>query len=268
LAVVDLLAFSKKGEEVSIRRAMAWTLIWSAIGVAFAGLVWAMGSAGAAGEYLAGYLIERSLSIDNVFVFALVFAAFSIPIADQDRPLLIGIIGALALRAIFIVLGAAALETFHWAVYVFGALLVIVAIRMATSGQGEVHPEHNPLVRLAGNNPKVAVLVAIMTADLVFAIDSIPAIFAITTDTFIVFAANAFSLLGMRPLYFLLAGAMDRFPYLKYGLAAVLAFVGAKMLATDIVHLPVWLSLVVIVLLLGLSIGVSLLRSPGRPQRV
>ncbi len=267
MAVVDFFAFARKDESVSLRKALVWTAAWTVIGVAFAAALVPWGGATAATEYLAGYLIERSLSIDNVFVFALVFAYFGLARADQDRPLLLGILGALGLRAVFIVVGAAALDTFHVTIYVFGALLLYAAWHMIRSGETEVHPERNPLVRLVGGNPKAAVLAALMTADLVFAIDSIPAIFAITTDTFIVFAANAFSLLGMRPLYFVLEGAMDRFPYLRYGLAAVLAFVGAKMLASDVVHMPVWLSLVAIIVILGVSVAPTIVRRRTRRER-
>jgi tellurite resistance protein TerC len=260
LAGIDLFAFARKKERVSARKAAVWTVVWTGIGAGFALLVLVMSNGERAGEYIAGYLIERSLSLDNVFVFALLFTAMGVPREDQDRPLLIGILGALGLRAIFIVLGAAALDAFHWTVYVFGGLLVVVAIQMIRGGKHhQIDPQRNPLVRMLRGNKTAAVLVAIMTADVIFAVDSIPAIFAVTRDTFIVFAANAFSLLGMRPLYFLLGSAMDRFPYLTYGLAAVLAFVGLKMLLTDVVHIPVYLSLVVIVLLLTTALLPSLL---------
>jgi tellurite resistance protein TerC len=270
MGAADFFLLSRRGETVSLRRAGVWTAVWTVIGLGFTPIVWVGGGGAPAAEYFAGYLIERSLSIDNLFVFALIFGYFSIPAYRQDRLLMWGIAGALVLRAMFIVAGAAALHTFHWTIYVFGALLIYAAIHMARQDEVSVHPERNPLVRMAGGNPAAAALAAIMTADVVFAVDSIPAIFAITTDTFIVFAANAFSLLGMRPLYFLLADALGRFGYLKYGLAAVLGFVGVKMLLSELVDIPIWLSLVIILVLLGTSVGASMheaRRSGRRPAK-
>jgi tellurite resistance protein TerC len=221
-------------------------------------------------EYLSGYLIERSLSIDNIFVFALIFSAFAVPEREQGRLLSVGILMALVMRAVFIAAGAALLDAFHFTIYLFGLLLVATGIKLARHTGAQVHPERNVVLRLIRRvwpaaSVTVAVVAVLATTDLIFAIDSIPAIFAITDDAFIVFAANAFALLGLRSLYFLLAGMMDRFAYLTHGLAIVLVWVGAKMLLTDVWKIPIWLSLLVIVGVLGASIGLSFLRTRGRP---
>ena len=281
MLALDLAVFHRDAHEVSMREAALTSSVWVALGLGFAvvvGLVW---GGTAAGEYLAGYLIEKSLSVDNIFVFALLLSYFAVPAAYQHRVLFWGVIGALVLRAAFIVAGAALLETFHWTIYVFGAFLVLTGVKMARHRGGEVHPERNPVLkalrrivpmtseyrgqrffvkdgvrRLA--TPMLAVLVAVETTDVLFAVDSIPAIFAVTEEPFLVFTSNAFAILGLRALYFLLAGMMSRFVYLKIGLAAVLVFVGTKMLLADVFHMPVWLSLGVIATVLGVSVAASL----------
>jgi tellurite resistance protein TerC len=285
LLAVDLLAFGRRGEEIPFRRAVVWSIGWTVLGVAFGGLLWAWEGQEVAGEYLAGFLIEKSLSVDNLFVFALVFAYFAVPAAHQRRVIFWGIVGAIVLRAVFIAAGAALLDAFHLTIYVFGAFLVLTGIRMARHASVEIHPERNPALRLLGRvlplttryhgdrltaleggrrvaTPLFAALVLVAAFDVVFAVDSIPAIFAVTRETFVVYAANAFSLLGLSALYFVLAGMLGRFRYLNVGLAAVLVFVGAKMLLADLWHIPVALSLGVIVLVLGAAVGASLLR-PG-----
>jgi tellurite resistance protein TerC len=285
LLAVDLLAFGRRGEEVPFRRAVIWSIGWTVLGVAFGGIVWAWAGQEVAGEYLAGFLIEKALSVDNLFVFALVFAYFAVPAAHQRRVIFWGIVGAIVLRAIFIAAGAALLDAFHFTVYVFGAFLVLTGIRMARHANVEIHPERNPALRLLGRllplttrfhgdrltaleggrrvaTPLFAALVLVAAFDVVFAVDSIPAIFAVTRETFVVYAANAFSLLGLAALYFVLAGMLGRFRYLNVGLAAVLVFVGAKMLLADVWHIPVALSLGVIVIVLAAAVGASLLR-PG-----
>ncbi len=284
---VDLLAFGRRARPVPIRRAAAWSVGWTLLGLSFAGVLWAWQGRAPAGEYLAGFVIEKSLSIDNLFVFAVVFATFAVPPAFQRRALYWGIAGAIVLRAVFIVFGATLLDAFHFTIYIFGAVLVLTGIRLARHRDVEIHPERNPALRLLRRviplspdfdgdrlltrvdgrrvaTPMVATLVMIATFDLVFAVDSIPAIFAVTRETFLVFAANAFSLLGLAALYFVLAGMVDRFRYLNVGLAAVLVFVGLKMVLADVVEVPILLSLGFIVVALGASIAVSLARPARR----
>jgi tellurite resistance protein TerC len=254
LLALDLLVFHRDAHAVTTGEAAAWSAVWITLGLAFAGLLWVTLGGVAAGEYLGGYLIEKSLSVDNIFVFALLFSYFRVPPAYQHRVLFWGVLGALLLRAVFIGAGAALIDNFHWTVYVFGAFLVVTGVKMARHGDAEVHPDRNPFLRLvrrvipmtpdyrgqgffvrrAGRRlatPLLAVLVVVETTDVLFAVDSIPAIFAVTTDPFLVFTSNAFAILGLRSLYFLLAGMVERFVHLKLGLAAVLVFVGAKMLA-------------------------------------
>lgn len=285
----DLFVLHKDAHEVSFKEAGIWSGVWIALGLAFGGLVWVWQGSQLAGEYYAGYLIEKSLSIDNVFVFALVFTYFAVPKMYQHRVLFWGVLGALVFRAIFIAAGAALLNEFHWMIYVFGAFLVITGIKMWRSRDSHMDPGKNPvlrtlrkvipitddyagqrmLLRRAGKlvaTPLLAVLVVIETTDIIFAVDSIPAIFAITDEPFIVFTSNAFAILGLRALYFLLAGMMDRFTYLKVGLAAVLVFVGAKMLLTDVWKAPIWASLAVIALLIGGSVVLSLRKTQERRE--
>jgi tellurite resistance protein TerC len=283
--VVDL-AFGHRGDQpVSVREAAIWSGVWAGVGLLFALVIAVVGDGEAAGGYLAGFLIEKSLSVDNIFVFAMIFGYFAVPAAAQHRALLYGVLGALVLRGVFIAAGASLLDAFHWTVWVLGALLVGTGIRMAVHSGGEVHPDRNVLLRLMRRvvpmgteyvgdrlwhrraaTPLMGVLVVVATTDVLFAVDSVPAVFAVTRDTFVVFAANAFSVLGLRPMYFLLADAMERFEKLKYGLSAVLIFVGAKMLLADVVHISVWLSLLVILTLLAASILLSLRSAGGSPH--
>jgi tellurite resistance protein TerC len=258
-------------------------VIWVALALLF-GLVlmaWQGGQAG--GQYLTGYLLERSLSLDNVFVFALILSYFAVPLPVQPKVLEWGIVVALGLRFAFIVVGAALLDSFHVTFYLFGALLLYSAWRLARPGDHEIEPEHNPVLRILRKRvpmtegyqgermvvrergrriatPLVAVFVVIATTDIVFAVDSIPAIFTVTREPFIVFAANAFAMLGLRALYFTLVGMMGRFVYLSQGLALILAFVGVKMLLTDVWHPPLWVSLAVIVGVLSATVVLSLVR--------
>jgi tellurite resistance protein TerC len=287
LLLVDLLVAGRTKGIPPMRHSIAWSIVWLILAVAFTFvlMIWEDGTT--AGEYLTGYLIERSLSLDNLFVFALLFTFFAVPETAQRKVLFWGIIGAIVLRAGFIFAGAALLDAFHWMIYVFGALLVVTGVRMATHDNEEIHPESNPVLRIVrrvvplsdhydGDNivtridgrrlatPLFAALVMVATFDVVFAIDSIPAIFAITRETFVVFAANAFSLLGLMSLYFLLAGLIQKFRFLNYGLAAILVWVGVKMLISDLWHVPTVLSLAVIAVCLGVAITVSWRTDPLR----
>jgi tellurite resistance protein TerC len=281
LLVADLLLVHRKPHDITLKEAAIESTVWIAIGLSFTLVVLGWHGGTAAGEYLSGYLIEKSLSVDNVFVWAVIFSYFGVPNRYQFRVLFWGIFGALVLRAIFIFAGVALIETFDWILYVFGAFLLVTAVRVARHKEAEVHPEHNPVLRFVRRvvpstdtydgqklftrrtgrmlaTPLFAVLVLVETTDVVFAVDSIPAILAVSREPFIVFASNAFAILGLRALYFLLAGMADRFRYLNIGLGAILAFVGAKMLAVEIVHLPTWLSLTVITVILTITIVASL----------
>jgi tellurite resistance protein TerC len=292
LLFVDLFVFHRDAHPVRMREAGAWVAVWVALGLAFGGWIFLTRGSTSGAEYLAGYLIEYSLSMDNVFVFAVLFAYFGIPAQYQHRLLFWGVFGAIVFRAIFIVAGIALLEAFHFVIYVFGALLLFTAWRMVTAGVENVDPSGNPILRLMRRvirvtedfdgqrfftrrngalwaTPLFAALVVIETSDIMFAIDSVPAILAITTDTFIVFTSNAFAIMGLRSLYFLLAGLIERFEYLKYGLAALLAFAGVKMLLSDVYHIDVWVSLGIIVGILLVSVVVSLVatRDRGIPEQ-
>ena len=265
---IDFFLFGRRG--ITFRSSVLWSIFWLGLGISFTLVMGAWQGSGPAGEYLSGYLIERSLSIDNIFVFALIFTAFAVPASQQGRLLSIGILMALVMRAVFIGAGAYLLDAFHFTIYLFGILLVLTGIKLARHTNQEVHPERNIVLRglrkiWPGVTVTVAVVVVLATTDLIFAIDSIPAIFAVTEDAFIVFAANAFALLGLRSLYFLLAGMMDRFEYLTYGLAIILVWVGGKMLLTDVWKIPTWLSLLVIMIVLAGAIGISLIRTRGAP---
>jgi tellurite resistance protein TerC len=288
LLLFDLKAVGRGRAAPSLRTAALWSAAWTALAVAFTAVLAAFADGEAAGEYITGFLIEKSLSLDNLFVFAVLLAYFGVPAGSQRRVLIWGIAGAIVLRAIFILLGAAALDAFHATIYVFGALLVITAIKLARHGDDEIDVEHTRMMRLLRRRvpmgaydgerfitheggrrvatPLMACLVMVAAFDVLFAIDSVPAIFAVSRDTFVVFAANAFSLLGMTSLYFLLRGMMDRFHYLNYGLAMILGFVGAKMLLSDVWHMPIWMSLGVIIGTLAAAVGASLVRPAERPE--
>jgi tellurite resistance protein TerC len=284
--VLDLYVFHREAHAVEIKEAFIWSMAWIVMGTAFAGIILWWAGAEFAGEYLAGYVIEKSLSVDNIFVFALIFGYFNVPREYQHRVLEWGIIGAIFFRIIFIALGANLLNNFDWMFYVFGAFLVFTGLRMAFASESEIHPENNPALRLLRRiipitsdyhgtrffvrqggllmaTPLVAVLITIETTDIIFAVDSIPAIFAVTNEPFIVLASNAFAILGLRMMYFLLAGAIHRFIYLKPGLAAILVFVGIKMALADIYHMPILLSLGVICAILTVAMGLSLIKTRG-----
>ncbi len=282
MLALDLGVFHRSAHAVSLKEAGIWSAVWIALSLFFNVLVYNFYGHEAGLQFLTGYLIEKSLSVDNIFVFVLIFSYFSVPAMYQHRVLFWGIFGALVMRAVMIWTGAALLERFHWIIYVFGAFLVFTGIRMAFHKDEELHPEDNPVVKLfkrfmpvapeyhgqsffvrqAGKlfaTPLFVVLLLVESTDLVFALDSIPAIFAITRDPFIVYTSNVFAILGLRALYFLLAGVMDKFRYLKIGLSVVLVFVGLKMLGEYFhIEIPISYSLGVIALVLLASVGVSL----------
>jgi tellurite resistance protein TerC len=278
---VDLGVFQRKAHAVGAREALVWSVVWVALAMAFNAGVWFLRGSGAAGEFLAGYLIEKSLSVDNLFVFLVVFSYFGVPKEYEARILLWGILGAIVLRAVFVVAGAALLTAFHWMIYVFGGLLILSGLKMLVK-HGEGDPGRNPVVRLVRKlfrvserldgqrfftrvdgrlaaTPLFVVLVVVESTDVVFAVDSIPAIFAITKDPFIVFTSNIFAILGLRSLYFLLARVMGLFRFLKYGLVGILWFVGAKMLLAGVLKIPIGCSLATIATLLAGSVALSLL---------
>jgi tellurite resistance protein TerC len=288
MLALDLGVFHRKAHAVSIKEATIWSLVWISLALIFnLGVYFAWGSEKAL-EFLTGYVIEKSLSVDNLFVFLMIFQYFNTPAQYQHRVLFWGILGALILRAIFIATGAALLENFHWMIYVFGAFLVVTGIKMYLQGDEKIEPEKNPVVRLfehcvpiikeydgqrffVKRNGKTCatllmlVLVVVETTDVIFAVDSIPAIFAITRDPFIVYTSNVFAILGLRALYFMLAGIMEMFVYLKVGLSFVLCFVGVKMMLVDIYKIPIGVSLSVIGGVLLISIIASWLIRPKKP---
>jgi tellurite resistance protein TerC len=282
LLTLDLGVFHRKPHAISLKEAALWTVGWTVLAAIFnVGIYFWAGSARGL-EFTAGYLVELALSVDNMFVFALVFTWFAVPQAYQHRVLFWGILGALVMRLVFILVGAAMLDAFHWIIYVFGAFLIFTGFKILRERTSHVDPEANLALRLFRKvmpitsdyhgqrfsivqqgkryaTPLLAVLVLIEATDLVFAIDSVPAIFAVTDDPFIVYTSNVFAILGLRSLYFLLAGIMDKFRYLKIGLGAVLMFVGGKMMLADVYHIPIGISLGAIVVLIGGSIAASLL---------
>jgi len=284
--VVDL--FAHRGEsDVTAREAGAWSAVWFGLGLAFCVVVWLAYGAAHAGEYLAGFLLEKSLSVDNVVVFALVLASLAIPRGEQHRILWFGVVGALVLRAVFIAGGAALLDRFHVVLYVFGVFLVVTGILMYRRRTEPQDPLESPVLRwvrrvipsvpeLRGRRllvrergawratPLLLAAVAVAVADVVFAVDSIPAVFAVTREPFLVLTSNAFAVLGLRSLYFLLADLVDRFEHLRAALAVVLVLVGAKMLVADTVEIPVVASLAVVVAALGIGVVTSLRGSARR----
>ena len=281
LLVADLLLVHKRPHAIGFREAAVESAVWISIGVAFTAVMAVAFGGGAAGEYITGYLIEKSLSVDNVFVWAVLFSYFAVPREYQFRVLFWGIFGALVMRAIFIFAGVAVIERFEWVLYIFGAFLIFTAVRIARHQETEVHPERNPVLKLVRRivpstseydgqkmftrrtgkrlaTPLFIVLVLVETTDVVFAVDSVPAILAVSREPFIVFSSNAFAILGLRALYFLLAGMAGKFRYLNMGLGVILGFVGVKMLITEWYHPPMWLSLGVIATALTVSITASL----------
>jgi tellurite resistance protein TerC len=289
LLLVDLLVVHRDAHAIGVREAATLTAVWAALPLGFGALLWWWQGGETAAEYYAGYVVEWSLSLDNVFVFALIFSYFAVPEELRYRVLFWGIVLAIVLRAVFIVVGASLLETFAWVAYLFGALLVATGIKVIRHAERKVEPERNPVLRLLRRampvtnefegtrlftrvggrraaTPLAAAFLLVAVFDLVFAVDSIPAILAITTEPFVVFAANAFALLGLRSLFFLVTGTMARIRFLNAGLGAILVFVGVKMLIADWWKMPVWISLPVILGILGVTALASALagRRGGR----
>ncbi len=285
------LGMNRKAHVVSFRQALTWSIVWVTLALAFnVGIYFFLGKIKAL-EFFTGYIIEKSLSVDNLFVFIMIFAYFKIRVEHQARILKWGIIGALVLRALFIFVGIGLLTYFHWLFYLFGALLLYTAWKMAFGGQEEIHPDNNMLVKLARRlfpftkrvrgdwffkrrngllvaSPLFLALVMVESSDVLFAIDSIPAIFAVTLDPFIVFTSNIFAIMGLRALYFLLASVMGMFVYLKLGISSILAFVGGKMIATAMgFHIPIQVSLGVIFTCLAMSILASLIIGKKRAKQ-
>ncbi len=280
---LDLGLLNRKAHTIKYREAATWSVVWVTLALIFAGLVFYYQGTVRGLEFVTGYLIELSLSVDNLFVFLLIFSYFKVPSKFQHRVLFWGVMGALVMRLTMIFVGAALINRFEWIIYIFGAFLVYTGIRMFSQEELDIQPEDNPLVRLVTRyipitrhyeeqkfftrvNGKLTgtllllVLVIVEVTDLVFAVDSIPAIFAITTNTFIVYTSNVFAILGLRSMYFLLAGVVEKFQYLKMGLAIVLTFIGVKMLVTAIgVHIPIWISLVFVAVVLLSSVAASLI---------
>jgi tellurite resistance protein TerC len=290
MLALDLGVFNRKAHTIHVREALIWSGVWIGLSLLFGAGLWIWQGQEAAAQYLAGYLLEKSLSVDNIFVILMIFSYFAIPPQYQHKILFWGILGALAMRASLIFLGVALIHRFHAIIYVFGALLLWAAWRMGRHQEAEIEPDRNPVVRLfkrfmpvcadmsSGRffvrpdgrltaTPLFLCLLTIETADLAFAVDSIPAIFGVSEDPFIIYTSNIFAILGLRSLYFALAGVIHRFHYFRYGLAAVLAFVGVKMLISEIYKVPVWAALAVVVACIGIAVAASIW-FPPRTARV
>jgi tellurite resistance protein TerC len=281
MLVLDIVVFHRKMHEVKVKEALAWSIFWILLALAFNGLIWMRQGEVVALQFLTGYLLEKSLSVDNILVFILIFSYFKIPARYQHRVLFFGILGAIMMRTVFIYCGIALIHRFHWMVYILGFVLLISGVRLFTEKDKEVHPEKSLLVRffsriiptthtLEGERffikqqgrwfatPLFTVLLVVEATDLLFAMDSIPAILAISTDPFIVYSSNIFAILGLRALYFALAGVMQLFRYLHYGLGAILIFVGFKIMTSPWFKIPVWQALSVICVILVVSIAASI----------
>ncbi len=287
MLLLDLGIFHRKAHEVKIKEALLWSLIWISLSLLFNLGIYIFEGKQQALEFLTGYLIEKSLSIDNIFVFIIIFSFFHVPSAYQHKVLFWGILGALVMRAIFIAAGITLIEKFHWIIYIFGAFLIFTGIKMLRQKDKKIEPERNPVIRafrklfavspdylgssffskINGKHmatPLFVVLLTIETTDVIFAVDSIPAILAITKDPFIVYTSNVFAILGLRALYFAIAGIIKMFHYLSYGLSAILVFVGTKMLIVDIYKISIELSLGIVAGILAISIIASIFRKPQK----
>jgi tellurite resistance protein TerC len=286
MLALDLGVLQRSPHEVKLREALTWSAVWIALAMAFMVLVYVWRGHQVALEFLTCYLIEESLSVDNLFVFLVIFSYFNVPKHLHHKVLFWGIIGAVVMRGVFIVAGVAVLERFEWLVYALGGLLIVTGIRMATHQGQDIHPERNPVLRIfrryfpvtegyEGNRffvrraartlatPLFVVLLVVETTDVAFAIDSVPAALSITLDPFVVFTSNIFAILGLRSLYFALAGIMPMFVYLHYGLSVILVFTGVKMIAAHWVRIPIGVALAVVAGVLAISVVASVLRTRG-----
>lgn len=291
MLALDLGVFHKKSEEISVRNALIWTGVWISLAMVFNFFVYQYFGKQEAIEFFTGYVIEKSLSVDNIFVIILIFSYFQVPPSYQHKVLFWGILGALVMRVIFIFAGIELIHRFHWLIYIFGGFLIFTGLKMVFGGDNKIEPDKNPVVRLVRKvfpvtanfegdsffvrrntklwaTPLFVVVILIESTDLIFAVDSIPAILAITDNAFIVYTSNVFAILGLRSLYFALSGIEKYFHYLKYGLAAILVFVGVKMCVSDLYKIPIEISLIAIVSMLLISIVASVLfpdkkKSPG-----
>ncbi len=290
MLALDLGVFHRKSHVIGMREAALWSAMWVSLALIFNAGVYHWFGRQKALEFLTGYVIEKALSVDNLFVFLVIFSYFKVAAIVQHRVLFWGILGALVMRAAFILAGGALLTHFSWTVYVFGAILLVTGLKLLVQSEEDVHPERNPVVRLAARllpidatcsgltftarrngrlvfTPLFLALITVEISDVVFAVDSIPAVFAVTRDPFIVFTSNIFAILGLRSLYFLLASAMTRFHYLRLGLAIILLFVGAKMIVVKFYHVPTELSLAVIATVLASAVIASLVRNKRQAAR-
>lgn len=286
LLALDLGVFHRKSHVIGIKESLIWSVIWTAVALIFNVWVFLWHGYESAIEFMAGYMVERALSVDNLFVFLMIFTYFQVPLAHQYKVLIWGILVALVMRAFFIITGVALVHNFEWIIYVFGAFLIYSGIKIACCKNEDINPENNILVRVCkkvlpltrdfvgekffvtvGQRTKVTplfiVLVAVEVTDLIFAMDSIPAVLGVTRDPFIMYTSNIFAILGLRALYFALAGCAQIFHYLSYGITTILVFVGSKMILSDVYPLPAGITLAIIAFILLLSISASILR-PNR----
>lgn len=281
MLALDLGVFHRRAHTVRFKEALAWSAAWISMAAVFSVIVLYWHGRTSSLEFITGYVIELSLSVDNLFVFLVIFRYFKVPAHDQHKVLFWGIVGALVMRGIFILAGVTLINRFHWIIYVFGALLIYSGFKLLRQGETEIHPEHNPILRIfrryvpvtkdyVGDKffirkpglfatPLFVVLLVVETTDVLFAVDSIPAVLAITRDAFIVYTSNVFAIMGLRSMYFALAGLIEMFRYLHYGLAVVLMFVGVKMIGSNYLHLPTWVALGVVVVVLGVAVVASIL---------
>jgi tellurite resistance protein TerC len=281
MLALDLGVFHRRVHTVRFKEALAWSAAWISMAAIFAVIVFFWRGRASSLEFVTGYVIELSLSVDNLFVFLVIFRYFKVPGEDQHKVLFWGIVGALVMRGVFILAGVTLINRFHWIIYVFGVLLLYSGFKLLRQGETEIHPEHNPILRVFRRyvpvtkdyvgakffvrkpglfaTPLFVVLLVVETTDVLFAVDSIPAVLAITRDAFIVYTSNVFAILGLRSMYFALAGLMEMFRYLHYGLAVILMFVGVKMISSNYLHMPTWIALGVVVGVLTIAVVASVL---------